>query len=98
MLLHGMLFVLSRVDQAESGKEKSDGQDDTNTKVDSPNAIAKVLLVCSKDNQSHHAGHDEAKVNREVGGNGSQDATAAADLGRLVGGFSRAGGASRVFA
>lgn len=98
MLLHSVLLILGRVDEAESDKEKSDGQHDAEAKVDAPDAIAEVLLIRSKHNQSHHTSHDEAKINGKVSGNGSKNTATAAHFGGLVGGLGRASSTSRVFA
>ena len=44
-------------------------------------------MVAFQDDQGHHAGHHEAKVDRKIGGYSDEEASLAANVFALVGSF-----------
>lgn len=66
VLLDRMFLILRRVKLTKTKKQKSYWQDETNTKVDSPDAIADMLMVSCEDDQCHNTCHNKSEVDGEV--------------------------------
>lgn len=60
LLLHGVLLVLRRVEQAQTHKEQGRRQHQADTKADAPQAITGLVAVSRKDNQNDDACKDKS--------------------------------------
>lgn len=79
VLFDRMFLILRRVKLTKSKEQKGYWQDETNTKVDSPDAIANMLMVSCEDDQCYNTRHNKSEVDGEVCSSSDKESTPASN-------------------